>query len=232
MPRCIAIRHLPFESLDAWEEPLARRFDLDYCDAPQEGVSRDLDPDLLVVLGAPLGANDGREYPFLDDTIALLRERLSNNRPTLGICLGAQLMARALGTEVHAGDMPEIGWSKLDLTPDGMLSPLRHFDGVPVFHWHSDTFDMPERARLLAGTPACAHQAFDIGSNILGLQFHPEVSARNLETWYVGHYRNLQSRSTPGVRVLREESYRHEAALAEAGRACLEQWLDEAGFSR
>lgn len=230
MKRCVAIRHLPFESLDAWEAPLRERFELLYRDAPQEGVLQDLDPDLLVVLGAPLGANDGVDYPFLDDTISLLRERLANNKPTLGICLGAQLMARALGADVQAGDMPEIGWGKLDLAPDGMLSPLRHLDGVPVFHWHSDIFALPERARLLAGTPACAHQAFDLGSNILGLQFHPEVTAKNLETWYVGHHRNLQSPETPGVRVLREESQRHETALREAANACLVQWLDELHF--
>ena len=230
MKHCVAIRHLPFESLDAWEEPLRERFELHYQDAPTQGVPVDIDPDLLVVLGAPLGANDGVDYPFLDDTISLLRKRLASNKPTLGICLGAQLMARALGAEVRPGEMPEIGWAKLDLTPDGMLSPLRHLDHVPVFHWHSDTFALPERARLLAGTPACAHQAFDLGNNILGLQFHPEVSAKNLETWYVGHHRNLQAPDTPGVRVLREESQRHETALREAGLACLSQWLDELRF--
>lgn len=225
MKTCVAIRHLPFESLDAWEAPLAERFALDYVDAPVDGVDDSIDPDLLVVLGAPLGANDGEAYPFLEDEIRLLRRRLQAQRPTLGICLGAQLMARALDATVTAGDIAEIGWIPLTLSPAGIASPLKHFDGQPVFHWHSDQLQLPDGAQLLASTPDCPHQAFAIGSNILGLQFHPEVSAGQLQAWYVGHHRSLVA-SGLDVHRLRRDAERHSASLQQAGQACLAEWLD------
>ena len=104
-------------------------------------------------------------------------------------------------------------------------SALRHLDGVPVFHWHSDAFDLPEHGLPLAATPDCPTQAFALGPNLLGLQFHPEVTARGLENWYVGHYRALGAEDAPKVADLREQAERHAAALRESGTRFLREWL-------
>lgn len=226
MKTCIAIRHLPFESLDCWETPISENFDFRYRDAPTEGIDEDIDPDLLVVLGGPIGANDGEDYPFVDDTIALLRKRLAERKPTLGICLGAQLMAVALNARVSPGNRAEIGWSQLILSPAGIDSPLKHLDGVAVFHWHSDRFDIPAGAQQLASTPQCDYQAFALGRNILAVQFHPEVTPRQLETWYVGHHRALSNSDEVDVHGLREDAGKYGDALQEAGRMMLEEWLE------
>lgn len=225
MKTCIAIRHLPFESLDAWESPISERFDFRYHDAPTDAVTAGIDPDLLIVLGGPVGANDGADYPFIDDTVALLRKRLAGHKPTLGICLGAQLMAVALDAKVIPGDQAEIGWIPLTLSPAGIDSPLKRLDGVPVFHWHNDRFDIPAGTRHLASTPQCDHQAFALGSNILALQFHPEVTARQLETWYVGHHRSLSDSDEVDVHRLREDAGRYGDELQAAGEKMLEEWL-------
>ena len=228
MRECVAIRHLAFEDLGSFERVLQDAgYAVRYVDAPvvDPGDIAALSPELLVVLGAPLGANDEANYPFLASELALLEKRLERNLPTLGICLGGQLMARALGAQVAPGVRPEIGWQPLQLTASGVQSPLRHFGEAPVFHWHSDAFDLPEFAVPLASTPDCPHQAFAVGANLLGLQFHPEVTARGLEAWYVGHYRALQDESAPAVEALRAAAARHASQLHENGRQFLEAWL-------
>lgn len=227
MRECVAVRHLAFEDLGFFGTVLAdERYAVRYVDAPlvePEDIER-LDPDLLIVLGGPLGANDEADYPFLSGELRLLATRLAKQRPTLGICLGAQLMARALGANVAAAERGEIGWLPLTLSDAGIGSPLRHFDGAPVFHWHGDAFELPAHAISLASTPDCAHQAFRVGRNLLGLQFHPEVTPRGLESWYVGHYRALQG-TAPDVHDLRADAMRHGAALERNGTRFLREWL-------
>lgn len=233
MPDCIAIRHLAFEDLGYFDDVLRDAgFGVRYLDAPAAsgGDIENLETGLLIVLGGPLGANDENDYPFLAAELRLLERRLEHNRPTLGICLGAQLMARALGARVAPGVCSEIGWLPLRLTPAGGASPLKHFDGVPVFHWHSDAFDLPEHALPLASTADCPHQGFALGPNILGLQFHPEVTARGLESWYVGHYRALSDDNAPEVAQLRADAARHAAALRERGTRFFTEWLAKLRF--
>src|SRR5690606_9988829 len=106
---------------------------------------------LTIILGGPIGVYETEDYPFLQKEIDLLKVRLENNLPTLGICLGAQMIAHALGAKVYAGHAKEIGWSTLQLAtlPDNILAPLTN---VPVLHWHGDTFDLPENATLLASS--------------------------------------------------------------------------------
>lgn len=227
MRECVAIRHLAFEDLGYFDAVLRKEgWNVTYVDAPTS-ESREIErlsPELLIVLGAPLGANDGGDYPFLDAELRLLEQRLEHNHPTLGICLGGQLMARALGAVVASAVRSEIGWLPLQLTASGMKSALRHFGNEPVFHWHGDAFDLPEHAIALASTPDCPHQAFGVGANILGLQFHPEVTPRGLEPWYVGHYRALQS-GGPDVNELRAQAERHGSRLQHNGTQFLSEWL-------
>lgn len=227
MRECIAIRHLPFEDLGYFDDVLREEnYRVRYVDAPltdASGLAR-LDPDLLIVLGGPLGANDEHDYPFLDGELQLLEQRLRDQRPTLGICLGGQLMARVLGATVTRAARGEVGWIPLTLKEPAANTPLRHFD-TPVFHWHGDVFALPPGAASLASTPDCEHQAFAFGPNLLGLQFHPEVTPRGLETWYVGHYRALENNPRLDVHSLRNDAARFGAELETRGRRFLADWL-------
>lgn len=220
-----AIRHVAFEDLGSFAAPLEQAgFAVRYHDAGLDDLAAIGDPDLLVVLGGPIGAYEDHLYPFLKDEIALLAARLATKKPVLGICLGAQLMARASGTRVYPGPAKEIGFSPLSLTqPDGLLAPLRD---VPVLHWHGDTFDLPPGAAHLASTAICANQAFAIGSHALAFQCHPEAQGAGFDRWLIGHAAEIAA--TPGISVpqLRADMARHGAALERAGRAVIARWLE------
>jgi len=233
--RAVAIRHVPFEDLGTWATVLAGRgFQLRYHDAGPTGLARldPLEPDLLVVLGGPVGAGDDADYPFLATEREALRRRLEADRPTLGICLGAQLMASALGARVYPAARPEIGWGPVKLTAAGRESCLAGLGEppVPVLHWHGDTFDLPARSTLLASTDACANQAFRHGRRGLALQFHAEVAAAGLEHWYIGHAREIRTDPALSVADLREAGRRHAPDLAGPARRVLECWLEETGL--
>ncbi|HVY12556.1 MAG TPA: glutamine amidotransferase, partial [Alphaproteobacteria bacterium] len=184
-----AIRHVHFEDLGAFAAVFQEAgFSIRILDAGADDLRLDpLGADILVVLGAPIGVYQTREYPFLIDEINLLEKRMAAELPTLGFCLGAQLMARALGAKVYPGPAKEIGWGALTLTDAGSKSPLHHLKDVPVLHWHGDTFDLPKNAELLASTAICKNQAFSLGPNILGFQCHPEADGRGIERWLIGH---------------------------------------------
>jgi GMP synthase (glutamine-hydrolysing) len=120
-----------------------------------------LSPPLVAVLGGPIGAYDEASYPSISPLLKLIETRIAAGLPTLGICLRAQLIVRALGARVYPAAQREIGWTRLTLTDAGRASALRHLDGgiTSMLHWHGDTFDLPSGATLLASTPACAHDA-------------------------------------------------------------------------
>lgn len=228
MRTAIAIRHVAFEDLGLLGPLLAQRgFAVDYRDAVDLGVIGD--PDLLVVLGGPIGVYQDDLYPFLRDELALLRHRLTGGGATLGICLGAQLMARALGARVYPGPSKEIGWAPLTLSEAGHASPLRHL--AAVLHWHGDTFDLPAGAVHLASTEITRNQAFSWGGGrALGLQFHGEVTAPGLEHWYIGHACEIAA--TPGITIpgLRANGLSHGDAVLQQGTACFNEWLDGMGM--
>ncbi|HDS1530725.1 TPA: glutamine amidotransferase [Stenotrophomonas maltophilia] len=230
MKTAIAIRHVCFEDLGMLEPLLeARGYAVRYVDATVD-VLETLDvvsPDLLVVLGGPIGAFDDELYPFLNNVLSLIRQRLESQSALLGICLGAQLIARALGAHVGSMGVKEIGYAPLTLTPEGENSPLQTLARVPVLHWHGDQFDIPARAIRLAGTAICPHQAFSIGAHVLGLQFHLEVDARSIERWLVGHSCELALGGID-VRSLRAEAHAVQAQLEHAALAAFSRWLDGA----
>lgn len=227
MRTAYALRHVAFEDLGILEPLLVRHgYSVAYREAGVDDFDGLAEADLLVVLGGPIGAYEDEIYPFLRDELALLERRLARGGATLGLCLGAQLMARALGARVYPNSRKEIGWAPLDLSAAGTVSPLRHFAGGPVLHWHGDTFDLPDGADHLASTAITRNQAFSWGQGrALGLQFHGEVTASGLERWFIGHACEIAS--TPGVTVpdLRAETARHAAAVAKAGTACFDEWL-------
>lgn len=150
--------------------------------------------DLLVVMGAPLGVSDAGDprYPFLAAELELLRETVARDFPTLGICLGAQLLAAAAGARVYpnlAGQPPrparEVGWGAVHFVRTPAQEPvLAGLDPAEiVLHWHGDTFDLPPGATLLASTLTCENQMFRLGRRQFGVQFHVELEASDIDAW-------------------------------------------------
>ncbi len=223
----VAIRHVAFETLGTFEPELERAgYSLDYADAAQGHLTTldALAPDLLIVLGGPIGVYETDTYPFLTTELALIEQRLHAGLPTLGICLGAQLIAAALDAKVASTGTKEIGFAPLTLTSLGADGPLRHLADVPVLHWHGDGFELPIGAALLATTQV-SNQAFAIGPNVLGLQFHPEANTEHdLEAWLIGHACELAGAGID-PRSIRADARRHGAPLARAGRAMFADWL-------
>jgi GMP synthase (glutamine-hydrolysing) len=147
-----------------------------------------LDPavfDGILVMGGPMNADQVGSYPCLADQLKLISEASRLNVPLLGVCLGSQLVAAALGGKVYAGEKPEIGWYQVEFTASGASDPL--LGGFPnpleVFQWHGQTYDLPPEAVLLAGSSMFPHQAFRAGEAIWGVQFHLEVTAANVSNW-------------------------------------------------
>lgn len=229
MPKqVVALRHVGFEDLGSFETVLQDAGYFIYYRNATLGV-QDIDPispELLVVLGGPIGVYEGELYPFLDEVRRLIGKRLSANRATLGICLGAQQMAAALGAKVYPSGTKEIGFAPVELTPVGACGPLRHLAGAPVLHWHGDTFDLPAGAQLLASTSVCRNQAFAIGAHALALQFHPEADMPDrIEDWLVGHAVELTAANVDPC-GLRAQAAEVGPRLRESGRRMLQAWLD------
>lgn len=228
--QAIAIRHVAFEDLGTLTPILEQAgYTITYLEAGYDNL-RNLEaksPDLLIVLGGPIGAYDDVNYPFIRDEIKLLKDRLQADLPVLGICLGAQLMARALGASVYPSGHQEIGWAPVALTEAGQRSPLDALasNQTSMFHWHGDTFDLPEAATLLASTPICQHQAFAIGRNSLGLQFHPEVTSLGLEKWFIGHAAEITATENVTVAQLRSDTVKYGKTLEQQALIFWSDWI-------
>lgn len=229
MKTVLALRHIHFEDLGTLEPLLRERgYEVRYLDASIDNLNtvNVRQPDLLVALGGPIGAFDEALYPFLAGEIALIRQRLEARLPILGICLGAQLMARALGAGVASMDIKEIGFGPVMLTPEGGNSVLSALAGTPVLHWHGDRFDLPVDAHRLASTQVCVNQAFALNGYALGLQFHLEADTNRLEHWLVGHACEL-AQADIDPRQLRIQAARHGPALMSAAKQVINRWLDQ-----
>ena len=224
----VAIRHVHFEDLGIFDAVLSdagyavRYHDLD---ADPFATLDPLEPDLLIVLGGPVGVYETEAYPYLAEECAILATRLAAARPTLGICLGAQQIAKALGADVGPMGHKEIGFGPLRLNDAGRVGPLRHLEGIPVLHWHGDAFQIPDTAENLASTPLCATQGFSLGHHVLALQFHPEVDVTaGIERWLTGHAAELAGAGID-PRVLRAHAAQVGPELREAGQKMLAEWL-------
>ncbi|MEM9401546.1 MAG: type 1 glutamine amidotransferase [Pseudomonadota bacterium] len=187
-PKVLVIQHVPYEPLGTLN-PLLKDagYRIRYVNF---GRSPDQCPDLdgyaaLVVLGGPMNADDTVNYPHLETEVDLIRNALDRDIVVLGICLGAQLLAKALGGSVLAGVGQEIGWHRLKVTDDGLSDPVLSTFGVEnqVFQWHEDSIELPPEAVHLAGSDTCPVQAFRYGSNAYGFQFHLEADGPLIERW-------------------------------------------------
>jgi GMP synthase-like glutamine amidotransferase len=182
----------------------------------------------MVILGGPMNVYEEESYPYLRQVDQLIKEAIQKSLPVLGICLGGQLIAKALGAPVVRNPVPEIGWYKLRLTADGLKSPL--FAGLPeeffVFQWHGDTFALPSGVSHLAASEDCVNQAFSLGRHIFALQFHLEVNPEIINTWVEAYADELEEYGGPGAagRLVQETAAVWEEYRQVAGQF-LTNWM-------
>lgn len=187
MRKVLVCQHVPHEPLGILDPLLRdRRFRIRYVNFGRHPHAEpQLDGyDALIVLGGPMNVDQTDRHPHLLTELRLLEQAFARDVPVLGICLGAQLMAKALGAAVGPNPVREIGWYPLTLTEAGQSDPVvGGLDGRDVFQWHGDTFATPTSATLLGSSPTCPNQAFRYGKNAYALQFHLEVDAPTIQRW-------------------------------------------------
>jgi GMP synthase (glutamine-hydrolysing) len=229
MPKsCLAVRHVAFEDLGLLDPLVSvRGYQIHYHDAGIDAFSADalVAHDLVIVLGGPIGVYETEAYPFIGGEIAAVAARLHAGKPTLGICLGAQMMAAALGARVAPGPVKEIGWASLTLSEAGRASVLAPLGTSPVLHWHGDNCELPAGCQGLASTAHCPVQAFARTPAQLALQFHLETEPVRFEAWLVGHTVEL-GKAGLDPRDLRKQAQTIGPAVREIGRGVLASWLD------
>jgi GMP synthase-like glutamine amidotransferase len=172
------LQHVSFEglgSIDAWLDSAGYEITgtrlYETTDFPAlDGV------DLVVVMGGPMSVNDEDEFPWLSREKEFIRRAIDSGKPVLGICLGAQLIANAMGAKVYRHSVKEIGWFPVQGTSADSASLFKFPPSTRVFHWHGETFDLPPGATLIARSEGCENQAFQIGTSVIGLQFHLETT--------------------------------------------------------
>lgn len=228
MKTALIIRHTPYEGIAGFRAPVeAAGYQIDRVDVTDpDFASIDLDePDLVVMMGGPMGVYETGKHPWIACEIVRLARRVLLDRPTLGVCLGAQMIAAAMGARVYPGPVKEVGFAPVSINPAGLGSSLRHIEDVPVLHWHGDTFDLPQNVELLASSDRYAHQAFRRGNNILALQCHPEMGEDpRFDIWLEDEpYVNAAGLS---VAELRAQHDALGAAAVAAGRQMISDWLD------
>lgn len=198
VPRVVVLHHIACEGLGTLEPVLAAELDLEILPAyaavrPYRERIEELVQsgayEGVIALGGPMAVYEREEFEALEYSLRLLRAALHRDVPVLGICLGAQLLAYSLGAQVVPGRTlglrKEIGWYPVELSERGKVDPAFHGfrSGERVFHWHGDTFSLPERAWRLAGSTLYPNQAFRVGRWTYGVQFHMEVTAEMVAEW-------------------------------------------------
>jgi len=228
MKRALIIRHVPREGVAGFREPIeAAGYSVDRIDVTDPHfASLDLcEHDLLIMMGGPMGIYEQEQYPWISCQLRRLEKRLQADLPTLGVCFGAQMIAAALGARVYAGPIKEVGFHPVTVHGKVSSNPLRHIVGVPVLHWHGDTFTLPEGVELLASSHLYRHQAFRRGENLLALQFHAEMGEDErfhqwIETWPESV---VEAGGTEeDLRIAHDV---HGPAAVAAGRMMIAEWI-------
>jgi GMP synthase (glutamine-hydrolysing) len=225
MKRALIVRHTPFEGAAGFRLPIEQAgyefHRINVADA--EFATLDwLAPDVLLVMGGPMGVYERAAHPWIDGELAGIAARIAARRPTLGVCLGSQMIAAAMGARVYTGAVREVGFAPVTVIEP--TSPLRHVSGVPVLHWHGDTFDLPAGVERLAESQSYPNQAFRLENWLLALQFHPEMGEDpRIEKW-LGDEPYIASAGTDSATVRADHDRLGPAAVA-AGRALLAEWL-------
>ena len=230
-----AIQHIGYEDLGSFEPVLKERgFEVKYfCsrNVDYQGLFAS-DPDLLVVLGGPMSVYETDKHLWIPHEQKFVEERIEIEKPLLGICFGAQMIAKALGANVYKGPQgKEIGWSKITVNEEGKKTPFRHLDGAftEMMHWHGDTFDMPDGAVLLASSDLYKKQAYSYGDHILAMQCHPEVTEKKLRLWYSSGMEEI-AEVGKSVEELVDQAERHNETLTRQAALFLHEWLDTQGL--
>jgi GMP synthase (glutamine-hydrolysing) len=181
----------------------------------------------LIVMGGPMGVYEQDIYPFLREELQLIRTTLKQEKPILGVCLGSQLLAAALGAQVKKNRAKEIGWYPVTLAESASKDPL--WSGVDPcfmgFHWHGDIFDLPQGATSLASSAITPCQAFRYGRNAYGFLFHMEVTASMVATMVETFQHELQQEGINGQTVVAQTGD-HLAKLQRIGASVYQGWAE------
>jgi GMP synthase (glutamine-hydrolysing) len=237
MKTALILTHEPHEGPGQFGDILAAHgYDRKIIYTPKEDL-KEIDPlaaDLVLVMGGPMGVYETEEYPFLKDEIKFLAARIAADLPTLGVCLGAQLIAAALGEKVFKGKPgQEIGWNPLKLTGTAKKHPVRHLDpaNTNMFHWHGDTFELPKGAELLASSSMYPNQVFGFGKKTLALQCHPEMTYAMIKDWATTlDDRMGGSKITGSHAELDSQTEKNIATMNRQSKLFFEEWLESVGL--
>ncbi|MGW5522565.1 type 1 glutamine amidotransferase [Gordonia sp. NPDC003950] len=228
--RVLELRHAECESPGAYLAGLDEVADVrtvrSWCEPMPDDPT---DFDAILVMGGPMGANDGPTLPWIDAEIAFLTDAIAAGIPIWGVCLGSQLLARALGAAVRTGPEPELGIADVTLTADAATDPVWAGTAtIPAMHWHYDTFDLPGGATLLGSSKLCAHQLFRHGPHY-GVQFHLEVDTALFDEWLgVPEYRReLESALGPdGPAGIRADVARAQQITRPLAATAIRRWVE------
>ncbi len=233
-PKILVFQHVPYEPLGTLD-PLLKEsgFRIRYVNFGRDPHTR---PSLekyaaVIVLGGPMNADQIDTHPNLITEVEILREAVDKDMSVLGICLGAQLLAKALGGSVRRNPTREIGWYDVDLTEDGRADPVLSTFAArqQVFQWHEDGIELPQDVVHLASSPASKVQAFRSGEHVYGLQFHLEVDSSLIERWLTvsTHQAELEEeRDNVDPAVIRAQTRDSIDALQALSRRTFQRWID------
>lgn len=218
--------HVPFEGPAHIAEWASRRgHRISYCRLfDGDAIAPPADYDWLLIMGGPMGVHDSDRYPWLEDEVRAIREAMAAGKTVLGICLGAQMIAHALGARVKPHSHKEIGWFRVTRLPAAAECFAHMPESLPVLHWHGDTFALPEGAQHIFRSDACEGQGFSIGTRVFGFQFHFETTPEGLATLVENCRHELQQ---GGTFVQSEREIMAQKRHFSGMHRVLDQFLDQ-----